>query len=44
MYIFEVDSDVGYGRYCYEDFSSFFDKTAEFIADYRKLFKGEINE
>jgi hypothetical protein len=43
MYIFEADSTIGYGRYCYEDFNSFFDTRADFITDYRNLFKRDRN-
>ena len=41
MYIFEVSEHFGYGKYCYDDFNSFFSSKAEFIMEYRDLFEGK---
>jgi hypothetical protein len=43
MHIFEATSNIGYGEYCYSDFISCFDSKAEYIEQYREMFKREAN-
>jgi hypothetical protein len=43
MYVFEADSNFGYGKYCYDDFNSFFNETAVFIAEYRDMFRSDAD-
>lgn len=43
MYIFEATDNFGYGKYCYDDFISCFDRKAVSIEQYQKMLEGDKN-